>query len=371
MKNYKDDLNHFKLDEHQIAQLKYQVKTKKTSKHRSKILLPMGISILAVLLILYLIPKPNVLHHAISYVSTLPIDTETKIYQPQNYDWLMGGGFSVKIDTSKRDQYRNTYEKVKELPIYQYQKVDIQSGEVNGFQDQTYQERITFAKQLLHMDGEIQPSSDDNMKYYIEDHEKVVSVKADAAIDIQYKQEVDQTVIYDSEQMLQLAKQYQDIYKQTRNVTSPVYHVIEYGSSLEVLITQKSEHAPVYEEGNQAIHFTIKEVVNHAYPCIVLPYQENLKVIKTLPLIDKEEAENILLQGGYYYFTDNPQFKREDIIGYDVLYPTLTKIRTFLPYRLPVYRFYILKENGIYYFDVLAIAQEDYESLMDESLHKN
>ena len=148
-------------------------------------------------------------------------------------------------------------------------------------------------------------------------------------------------------------------------MTSPVYHVIEYGSGLEVLITQKSEHAPVYEEGNQEIHFTIKEVVDHAYPCIVLPYQENLKVVKTLPLIDKEEAENILLQGGYYFFSDNPQFEQKDIIGYDVLYPTLTKVRTFLPYRLPVYRFYILKENGIYYFDVLAIAQEDYESLMD------
>ena len=50
---------------------------------------------------------------------------------------------------------------------------------------------------------------------------KNVSVYRDASIHIQYKQEIERSTISNSEKMLQLAKQYQSVYAQTRKITSP------------------------------------------------------------------------------------------------------------------------------------------------------
>lgn len=372
MKKYKDDLNHFKLDENQIAQLKYQVKTnQRNTKHRKKLYLPIGIIIITAILIILLIPKSHESHGVISNLPNIP-PIENEVYTPQSYDWL-GGGISNSIfDKSRKDVYNNTYEDVKALPVYRYEKVDVQAAEINGFEDDILLDRIQSAKKQLQMEGAIQSSDTYDRKYYVEDDEKNVSVYQDASLHIQYKQEMSEDSIHDSEKILELAKQYTSIYAKTRNITSPIYHVIETGpNTLEVLITQKSEKAPIYAEGKDAIYFTIKQDVEAAYPCIVLPYKDNLQEVEMMALISKEEAEKKLLQGDYYYFFNRTDFTKEDIIGYDVLYPTLEKIRTFLPYRLPVYRFYILKAEGIYFCDVIAITQAAYDSLPDKNLYAN
>ncbi|RGB64301.1 MULTISPECIES: hypothetical protein [Erysipelotrichaceae] len=366
MKKYKDDLNHFKLDEQQIAQLKYQVKTNQTvKKRRKKIYLPVGIVIITAILIIFLIPKPHVSYGAITYLPNIP-QIEKKTYTPQSYDWLGGGIFDSLFDKNRKDVYDNTYEDIKALPVYRYQNVDLQAAEIGDFEDNVLKERMQLVKEQLQMEGQIQSSNDYDVRYHLEDDEKNVSVYRDASIHIQYKQEIERSTISNSEKMLQLAKQYQSVYAQTRKITSPIYHVIETGpDALEVLITQKSENAPIYAEGKDAIHFTIIDTLEAAYPCIVLPYQKNIEEVDTMPLISKEEAEEKLLQGDYYYFFHHTEFTKEDIIGYDLLYPTLKRIRTFLPYRLPVYRFYILKAEGIYFCDVVAITSDAYERLTD------
>lgn len=372
MKKYKDDLNHFQLNENQIAQLKYQVKTnQKYTKHRKKVYLPIGIVIISIILIIVFIPKPYVSFDAIAHLPNLP-QMEKKTYTPQGYDWLGGGMSTSIIDKSQKEIYQNTYADVKTLPVYRYQNIDVQAAEINGFEDRILKEQIQQVMKQLQMEKQLQTSDNYNEVYIAEDDEKQVVVYQDASVHIQYKQTVDKDGIHDNNEMLELAKQYQAVYAKTRNITSPIYHVMETGpNALEVLITQKSENVPVYAEGKDAIHFTIKEQGEVAYPCIVLPYQKNLIEVDKMPLISKDEAEEKLLQGEYYYFFNRTEFTKEDIIGYDVLYPTLDKIRTFLPYRLPVYRFYILKAEGIYFCDVVAITQAAYDSLSDMNMIAN
>ena len=148
MKKYKDDLNHFKLNEQQIAQLKYQVKTNQTvKKRRKKIYLPVGIVIITAILIIFLIPKSHVSYGAITYLPNIPTKQKKR---PIHHKAMIGQvvvNFDSLFDKNRKDVYDNTYEDIKALPVYRYQNVNLTSRrELVIFEDNFLKELCNLRK---------------------------------------------------------------------------------------------------------------------------------------------------------------------------------------------------------------------------------
>ena len=370
MRKYQDELNRFQLNEQQLQELKagvYQHHDRSCHRLVKPIAGLLIVCLLCVGAVLVFQEKES--NRIADTPSFTPKDDKQQIaYEPTHYDFLggMGGWDTIGILSSDTmDEKGNRYPQVNSLPIYRYEHYIDNTGREYGYPDAYYQKKMTTLKQQLALTGELQKNVAG--EYYIEDTTMVAKIQHSAEITITMKQSVDPSILNNSREIFTCAKQYQSYYQKIAGITSPVYHISETTmGNYEVIVTQKSEQPAIHEEGKAMIIFQLAGDENGAHhPQIRINDLDNLTFVKDAPVITQEQAKEILLQGGYYYSYQNTEFTKDDIIGYDMVYPDLGSALTFLPYRIPVYRFYIQKEKGIYLFDVIAITQEALASLED------
>lgn len=302
----------------------------------------------------FLLSKGARLHNAVvSYVSGLQQQPDLwRKATPEAYDYLGGFGMTQGVIHSKTmAEAGNRYPQVTKLPVYEYQNADLLSAKTAVLSKEEQLQRITELKDLLGMKETIQQ---DEIAPSVENQTMKLSIEEDGLMHLSMKQTltIDQQ---NADEVLASAKQYIELYQLIAQIDDPIYHMSEsVAGTYEVVITQASTKLPIYYEGTAQIIFSIQE----SHPHIRIPDQSQLKELGEYPVISIDEARKQLLRGNYYYAFSNTEFDDTDIIGYDLTYPNLNNIRTFLPYRLPVYRFYIQKEEGIYKFDVVAIDQD-------------
>lgn len=304
----------------------------------------------------FLLSKDAKLHNAVvSYVSGLQQQPELwhKV-TPKAYDYLGGFGMTQGVIHSKTmTEAGNRYPEVEKLPVYEYQNADLLSAKTAVLSEEEQLQRIMEMKDLLGMKEAVKQ---DEIAPSVENQTMKLSIEEDGLMHLSMKQTltIDQQ---NEDEVLASAKQYVELYQLIAQIDDPIYHMSESAAgTYEVVITQASTKLPIYYEGTAQIIFSIQE----SHPHIYITDQSQLNELGEYPVINVEEARKQLLRGNYYYAFSNTEFEDTDIIGYDLTYPNLNNIRTFLPYRLPVYRFYIQKEEGIYKFDVVAINQDQF-----------
>lgn len=96
---------------------------------------------------------------------------------------------------------------------------------------------------------------------------------------------------------------------------------------------------------------------------------ENLKKIEEVVIMNENEAQQVLLAGGYFsdFPTDKTSLQVENIKHVDLLYRDVNAVNTdtFSPYVIPFYRFYMQngKDSDIRIYDVPAIYPDDLKEL--------
>lgn len=382
MQKYKEELDRFQLNEQQLQSLKTALskqEEKQMRRPRSKVMAICATFILClcVLSVLRLQLSSELAWLDLSQMQGTFVNGIQKLmgYKPIYYDYLVGFGYHEQNGILKSDtkgEVGNTYPKMDSLPVYRYREYKDNLGHTYPYRDETYRAKLEEVKQILSLEGEIQKSI--TGQYFLENKQVYVKVEEDASVILQFKESIPASILHNSDRILDYAKQYRDLYTKLADITSAMYHVTENaGGNYEIIITQKSEKAPIYEEGKASISFSIvgssssfHQDEETTYVAQIRFYDvDQLIYLKDMPLISVEEAKAILLKGGYYYAFQNTEFNENEIVGYDMVYPHDESMITFLPYRLPVYRFYIQKENGIYRFDVIAIQQEALATLTD------
>lgn len=352
MKRYKEELERFHLQDEQRQILKAaMIKETKQHKQRHKAVFAMTcICILIGAFSIVLSQYAHLPHAVLSSVRGLKEQSDQwHQHTPQEYEFLGGFGMTLGVIQSETmEEAGNSYPKVETLPVYEYKQSDPLSAKTATLSQEECHARISDMKRRLSMKEDIETTG---IEFQVSNEVMTLSIRDDGVMELFMKQEIKSNQ-HNSNDILTWAKQYTKLYQQIALITDPVYHISEsFTGSYEVIITQAKDWLPIYEEGKNALIFSIRE--GHAI--ITIPDKSQLKDLGEYQVIDVQEAKKELLNGNYYYAIANTDFHEDDIIGYDMTYPNLPGVRTFLPYRLPVYRFYIKKSEGIYKFDVVAV----------------
>lgn len=137
----------------------------------------------------------------------------------------------------------------------------------------------------------------------------------------------------------------------------------------------------VYETGNNELEtyinkalfryefHTVKAIDEEQYHTTLIGFDKSrIALVKKVDILTKKEAEESLLAGTYYSYSDKvANIVKADIQEVTLMYNTLGGANATYPYMLPIYQFIVRRDEMDYICNVVALKQEDLKDLEHSS----
>lgn len=374
LKKYKDELDRFALSEEAKQKLKLAVRQQEEPKRRRPYLRYASALVAAALVIVLVWPEKQA-NGIASILNGVMLDGTqyTKKYEPRPLSLAgMGGGFgktgyagSLYGGLTELTNLQEADANISSLPVYErYSYSDFTSRNAISIQEKEvlmdeFRRKLDAAAPIQIIEAVR------GLDYYYDHQEyKQISILDDGTAYIYLNTSVIETQIKDADYVLSLAKQTANNLVKKLGYEKPVYRLrLTENMTYEVILTNSSAQLPLYQEAADAItiEFLDNYVEEHTWtPVIRVPNRTNITLIKDFSLMNKQEAEIILLHGGYYHLSQIKPFTKEDIIGCELIYKDDS---AFAPYIIPCYRFYVMIDGDIRAMNVIAIQQDELRTL--------
>ncbi|MEG2801829.1 MAG: hypothetical protein RR890_07900 [Longicatena sp.] len=368
MKKYKEELDRFSLTkEHKQALKNAMMEPSFTPKRKQHVLIFASV-ICLVLLSVVLLQKQ--MPHQAEPIAINKIEDEVsyeQCYKPQWYRSYGGLGISKKMDSSspfleiKKNETRTIQTDIKELSVYEYERTKNERGEFKRYDDEEYRITLSAIANKLGIHNALTSDVRDRV-YKIESDKLTLRVKENDSVSIIGNERYASDISSDAKQMVELAKTFFPQVQSATDIKNPTYQLLTRNNTYEVMINEKAKE-------QKSVVFSIEETYDTKTsepifcPSINIPNVKHQREIGKLSILDVKEATKTLLEGGY---TSNniPVFSltSKNIVGVELIYSDDTFIN-YLPYRLPIYRFYVNVKDTIYSADVIATSREELEKL--------
>ncbi|MEG0981358.1 MAG: hypothetical protein RSE52_06345 [Erysipelotrichaceae bacterium] len=366
MKKYKDELDHIQLSEEDKKNLFTYISNQKEPKQRSIPFFKYAIGIACIFAFLFFVST-----NLISKDKDIKVKEVVyqQLYEPQWYQSFGGMGSSSKCENTNEFIQLNkdnlhpinkTYTFKDHLPVYEYERYYDQHGVYEPYEDAFYINQLKPYAAALKIEEE---PSKVNQSFEIKNEAYHLKSKVNGDIEILGTTLKKGNFDDHPDLLLKEAKAFFSKIKATTKIDKPNYRIEMAANHYYVSIYETKDS--LYYEPNQAITFQLNYVSDQEYqPCMILPDVDHHQVkVKDFPIMPLDEAVKTLLQGGYTSINyPKEALTKKDIIRWEYLY-TDSSFINYLPYRIPIYRFYIEKKDELYYLDVVAIKKDALKQL--------
>lgn len=371
MKSYKEELDRFTLSEQQKAQLKQSVQAQEQRCLKPSFFSFQRVAMLIVLLFVISISYGLLFNKEQGSLASLSLSSgvDMELYsclkgnQPKAYQSYGSGGMEDSSSIIEKDfgeLLTSREEASKSLPVYEkrYHKLLFGESQAVFSQEELFMVLQT-AKEKLGIKQELQKSVAFSV-YEVESDQYKLSIDESGTITMRMKHVLDPSIVEQADVFMQTVKENYPIMENLLPFQNPKVELTTASTFAQLrfsaVITEKDTPYPYVEVGYDTEGKKGSLVVK-------IPYEKNIKQRKMMPIITKEQAETLLLHGEYFYTKHVKDVDKEDILSCHIQYLDEESYPDFVPYRLPVYRFYVKDNEEIVALDVVAVSLEDLKEL--------
>ncbi len=335
MNNYQKELNKIHMNEELKDKIRLFTNQEKKPKYyfrHSKLIFSISIGMCVLLFINYTINHLEKQH-------TIPNEQ----YIPQQYSVVEENMYSYYESEREEFLYNETIYNIEQLPVYTKTYSDTKPISKQHLKEQeTKAERIW--KELY---------TQVNKDYELNDY--IIETNGDILFEIETKESNNiKETLYRIAQDLLMLPTFKNLDTKTSCETSndetcKILFMEKELNEKQTLIQQI--YAPYIDYRDMKYYLT-------------LPYQVKLKLVKEYDIMTLEDAEKVLLQGGYYTTQTVSSFTSNQIEHVELVYGGIDDLnKVYDPYVLPIYRWYIKQKDNIICLEVPEIYPDDIKKL--------
>lgn len=377
MKHYKEELRRFSLSKEDKQTLLHGLMQEEKctcSYHRYRYaVLPV---LCVCVLVLLLVPKAQDEPAAAVYKPKFAYE---QVYEPDHYVPIAGAASGVADPVSNMQEFLDlnqehlhsvydTYDAKQALPVYRYERIyDMKKG-FPRYADAYYRQRIFEVASMLGVDGGLQEGTWRDV-YVIENDTIRITIRDSGDIALLGKDMQFDTLEVSSNEILTSAKDYYEKFKAVLPIQVPSFRIEASQANYKVQILEYENADYVYFDENTYAQFSIvmdyigaeSELIYR--PELVIYQRSHEMQLGEYTIISPREAQQSLLQGRYIaYALPAISITARDVVGWELCYSD-DAYENFLPYRIPLYSFYVIKNGNLYRMDVPALQVEEMKKL--------